>query len=44
MGLLMWNVKPYVFRNGNKCILNQIMGSNPFPTMGTKKKVGLYNI
>jgi hypothetical protein len=44
MGLFTRNMKPCIFHNGNECILNHIMGNNPFPTMGTIKKVGFCRI
>jgi hypothetical protein len=34
MNLLMWNLKPCIFCDGNESILNNIMGCNLFPTMG----------
>ncbi len=42
MNLFMPNMKPYIYCNVNKNILNDIVGCNLFPTMCTTEKVGHY--
>jgi hypothetical protein len=44
MSLLTLNMKPRVFHNGHKCILNGIVRNNPFPTMGATEKVGFQGL
>jgi hypothetical protein len=44
MGLLSWNMKSHIFRNGHKKISYNIMQGHPFPTMCIAKKVDPHKI
>jgi hypothetical protein len=44
MGLLLQYVKPCISRNEYKSIPNNIMGCNPFPTMGATKEVDPHGV
>jgi hypothetical protein len=44
MGLLMQNMKPCVYCNGRKNILNGIMGWSPLPIMGAMKEVDPHGV
>jgi hypothetical protein len=44
MDLLLQYVKPCIFRNEYKNIPNDIMGCNPFPTMGTTKELDFHGV
>jgi len=44
MGLLSQYMKPSIFRNEYKNIPNNIMGCNPFPTMGATEEVDFHRV
>jgi hypothetical protein len=44
MGMLLWNMKSHLFRNGHENILHNIMWNCPLPTMHTTKKLDPYKI
>jgi hypothetical protein len=44
MGLFLQDMKPYIYHNGCKCVLNSIMGCNPLPTMGITEEVDPHGV